>query len=35
VGAEAYPGGKVKLDVVVEIRLPRLDELTERMPGAD
>jgi hypothetical protein len=32
---EAYPSGEAGHDVVVEIRLPRLDELTERMPGAD
>jgi hypothetical protein len=28
-------GGDAAQDVVVEIRLPRLDELTEVLPGAD
>lgn len=30
-----HPSGEMVQDVVVEIRLPRLDELTETCPGAD
>jgi hypothetical protein len=32
---ETHPGGEAAQDVVVEIRLPSLDELTETVPGAD
>lgn len=30
-----YSDGEAEQDVVVEIRLPSLDELTETVPGAD
>jgi hypothetical protein len=30
-----HAGGEAAQDVVVDIRLPRLDELTEVVPGAD
>jgi hypothetical protein len=30
-----YTSGEAAQDVVVEIRLPSLDELTETVPGAD
>lgn len=33
--AEVRCGGEAAQDVVVEIRLPSLDELPETMPGAD
>lgn len=33
--AEAYSSGEAAQDLVVEIRLPSLDELTETVPGAD
>jgi hypothetical protein len=32
---KAYVSGEAAQDVVVEIRLPSLDELTETVPGAD
>jgi hypothetical protein len=32
---KAYSSGEAAQDVVVEIRLPSLDELTETVPGAD
>jgi hypothetical protein len=32
---EAYLSGEATQDVIVEIRMPSLDELTETMPGAD
>jgi hypothetical protein len=32
---EAYAAGEAGQDIVVEIRLPHLDELTEGVPGAD
>lgn len=32
---DVYAGGEAAQDVVLEIRLPRLDELTETVPGAD
>jgi hypothetical protein len=32
---KAYTCGEADQDVVVEIRLPSLDELTETVPGAD
>jgi hypothetical protein len=32
---EVHRGGEAAQDVVVEIRLPSLDELTETVPGAD
>lgn len=32
---KAYVSGEAAQDVVVEIRLPGLDELTETVPGAD
>ena len=31
----AYSSGEAAQDLVVEIRLPSLDELTETVPGAD
>ena len=33
--ARTFTRGAANQDVVVEIRLPRLDELTEVVPGAD
>lgn len=33
--AESYVSGEAGQDVVVEIRLPTLDELPESLPGAD
>jgi hypothetical protein len=32
---DVHTGGAAAQDVVLEIRLPRLDELTETVPGAD
>jgi hypothetical protein len=32
---DVHTGGDAAQDVVLEIRLPRLDELTETVPGAD
>lgn len=32
---DTYLAGEAAQDIVVEIRLPELDELAERLPGAD